>query len=198
MTPFGIRKKLKSAIKGAMGMEAPSASIRSAPHSPPKTTVSAQLKNQSEPRQPAPTVAKASEAVAAQPEPEPASSRSALEIPNAIADQDTNSSAENQTTNADAALADGMELTTENVQEVLDDYVRPGLQSDGGDITLIKIEDDNIYVQLVGACSTCPSSIATMKMGVEMLLKEEFPALNEVVDVTALSPEELDALSETA
>ena len=68
-----------------------------------------------------------------------------------------------------------MALTTENVQEVLDDYIRPGLQSDGGDISLIKIEDDNIYVQLVGACSTCPSSIATMKMGVEMLpFKEEF------------------------
>ena len=89
-----------------------------------------------------------------------------------------------QETSADS-LAEGLELTLENVQEILDDYVRPGLQSDGGDITLIKIEDSNIYVQLVGACSTCPSSIMTMKMGVEALLREEFPSLNELIDITS-------------
>jgi len=82
------------------------------------------------------------------------------------------------------AVAEGLELTVENVQEVFDDYIRPGLQSDGGDITLIKIEDNDIYVKLVGACSTCPSSVMTMKMGVEALLQEEFPTMRELIDIT--------------
>lgn len=82
----------------------------------------------------------------------------------------------------------GLPLTAEAVQEILDEMVRPALQGDGGDISLIKVEDNNVYVKLVGACSTCPSSIMTMKMGVEALLKEEFPAMNELVDVGAPAP----------
>ena len=152
------------------------------------------MKSQSEVRQPVVAPTEESAPVA------PAEAPSSLVAETLNADeQGIDSSVENQASNVTkTVIQEGMALTTENVQEVLDDYVRPGLQSDGGDISLIKIEEDNIYVQLVGACSTCPSSIATMKMGVEMLLKEEFPTLNEVVDVTALSPEELDALSETA
>jgi len=78
----------------------------------------------------------------------------------------------------------GRELTPENVQEILDDDVRPALQMDGGDIELVKVENENIYVRLVGACSTCPSSVMTMRMGVENLLREEFPSLNELIEVT--------------
>lgn len=77
----------------------------------------------------------------------------------------------------------GPPFSLEEVQSILDDMVRPALQGDGGDITLIKVEDNNIYVKLVGSCSTCPSSIMTMKMGVEALLKEEFPAMNELIQV---------------
>jgi Fe-S cluster biogenesis protein NfuA len=82
----------------------------------------------------------------------------------------------------------GPPLTMDAVQEILDDMVRPALQGDGGDIALIKVEDNNIYVKLVGACSTCPSSIMMMKMGVEALLKEEFPSMNELVDVGGSPP----------
>jgi Fe-S cluster biogenesis protein NfuA len=74
----------------------------------------------------------------------------------------------------------------ETVQELFDEMVRPALQGDGGDISLIKIESNNVYVKLVGACSTCPSSIMTMKMGVEALLKEEFPGMGDLVDVSTL------------
>ena len=48
---------------------------------------------------------------------------------------------------------------------------------------MIKIEDNDIYVKLVGACSTCPSSVMTMKMGVEALLREEFPAMRDLIQV---------------
>ena len=87
---------------------------------------------------------------------------------------------------AQAAPADdtvGPALRIEEFQAILDDMVRPALQGDGGDITLIKVEDNNIYVKLVGSCSTCPSSIMTMKMGVEALLKEEFPSMRELIQV---------------
>lgn len=77
----------------------------------------------------------------------------------------------------------GPPLTPEAVQELLDDMVRPALQADGGDITLIKVEGNDIYVKLVGSCSTCPSSIMTMKMGVEALFKEEFPSMGELIQV---------------
>ncbi len=75
----------------------------------------------------------------------------------------------------------GPALSMEALQEVIDEMVRPALQGDGGDITLLRIEGGKVYVKLVGACSTCPSSIATLKLGVEALLKEEFPAIEEVV-----------------
>ncbi len=77
----------------------------------------------------------------------------------------------------------GLPLTMENVQEILDDMVRPALQGDGGDISLVKIEDDNVYVKLVGACNTCPSATATMKLGVEALFREEFPAMKDLIQV---------------
>lgn len=88
----------------------------------------------------------------------------------------------------DAAVLDtddtaGSAFTLAAVQEIMDEMVRPALQGDGGDITLLRIENNDIYVKLVGSCSTCPSSIMTMKMGVEALLKEEFPAMNNLIQV---------------
>ncbi len=77
----------------------------------------------------------------------------------------------------------GAAFTFAAVQEIMDEMVRPALQGDGGDITLLRIENNDIYVKLVGSCSTCPSSILTMKMGVEALLKEEFPAMNSLIQV---------------
>lgn len=77
----------------------------------------------------------------------------------------------------------GPPLSAAAVQVVLDEFVRPALQADGGDITLIKVESNDVYVKLVGSCSTCPSSIMTMKMGVEALFREEFPQMRELVQV---------------
>jgi Fe-S cluster biogenesis protein NfuA len=79
----------------------------------------------------------------------------------------------------------GRPLTVQNVEEALDDLVRPALNADGGDIALVKIEDNDIYVRLVGACASCPSSIMTMRMGVERLLQDEFPDMGELISVDA-------------
>ncbi len=66
------------------------------------------------------------------------------------------------------------------VKEVLDE-IRPGLQADGGDIELVKITDDNIIeVKLQGACVGCPMSALTIKNGVERILKQQIPEVEEV------------------
>ena len=69
------------------------------------------------------------------------------------------------------------------VTEVID-LIRPNLQSHGGNIELVGIDDDNtVKVRLKGACSGCPGAQATLKQGVERLLKEHLPQVKEVVAV---------------
>lgn len=80
-----------------------------------------------------------------------------------------------------------MELTLENVETALD-KVRPYLIADGGNISVKSVEDGVISVELEGACGTCPSSQATMKMGVEANLRETFgDALKEVVQLNGVA-----------
>lgn len=74
-------------------------------------------------------------------------------------------------------------MDMEKVEAVLDRRIRPALQMDGGNIDLIDVKENKVYVRLVGACHGCPSSMMTLKFGVERLLREEFPELTEVVTV---------------
>jgi len=68
-------------------------------------------------------------------------------------------------------------------QPVIDE-IRPYLQGDGGDCELIDIDDEGtIQLRFVGACGGCPSSTATLKMGIENYLKEKLPWVKEVVQV---------------
>jgi Fe-S cluster biogenesis protein NfuA len=76
-------------------------------------------------------------------------------------------------------------ITRTQVEQLFEDMVRPALQSDGGDITLVDVKDNDVYVELVGACQTCPSSIVTMQMGIERLLQEEFPQFGRLIRVDA-------------
>lgn len=69
------------------------------------------------------------------------------------------------------------------IEEILDRTVRPGLQGDGGDLTVVKYEDNKVYVHYEGACGTCPSSTTGTLMAIEGILKEEFNHLVEVVSL---------------
>ena len=61
------------------------------------------------------------------------------------------------------------------------DSIRPGLQADGGDVELIKIEDDGkVVVKLVGACGGCPMSQITLYQGIERILKMQVPEVTGV------------------
>jgi len=71
----------------------------------------------------------------------------------------------------------------ENVEKALDE-IRPFLQSDGGDILLISIEDNkHVKVQLTGACVGCSVNQMTLKSGVEMTIKKYVPQIETVVNV---------------
>lgn len=58
--------------------------------------------------------------------------------------------------------------------------VRPYLQNDGGDVQFVKLEDDIVYVRVVGACVGCMSLEYTMKEGVEALILDEVEGISEV------------------
>jgi len=71
------------------------------------------------------------------------------------------------------------------IKELLDTRVRPAVAMDGGDIIYQRFEDGIVYLHMQGACSGCPSSTATLKMGIENMLKHYVPEVVEVrpVDV---------------
>jgi len=78
-------------------------------------------------------------------------------------------------------------MTTEelrlNVEKALDE-IRPFLQTDGGDISLLSIEDNKLVkVQLQGACVGCSVNQMTLKSGVEMTIKRYAPQIEEVINV---------------
>ncbi len=74
------------------------------------------------------------------------------------------------------------ELRT-NVEKALDE-IRPFLQSDGGDISLISIEKDNsVKVRLEGNCVGCSVNQMTLKSGVEMTIKKHAPQIQQVISV---------------
>ena len=69
---------------------------------------------------------------------------------------------------------------TGQIKELLDTRVRPMVAMDGGDIIFDSFEDGIVYLELRGACSGCPSSTATLKSGIENMLKHFIPEVVEV------------------
>ena len=71
-----------------------------------------------------------------------------------------------------------------NIQKALDE-IRPFLQNDGGDITLLSIENEKtVRVQLQGACVDCTVNQMTLKSGVEMTIKKYAPQIEKVINVS--------------
>lgn len=69
----------------------------------------------------------------------------------------------------------------QKIEEILDRTIRPGLQGDGGDIEIIKLDGNKIYVTYQGACGTCPSSTTGTLMAIEGILKDEYNPQIEVI-----------------
>jgi Fe-S cluster biogenesis protein NfuA len=68
------------------------------------------------------------------------------------------------------------------LQEILE-RVRPFIQMDGGDLELIAVEDRNALIRMHGACVGCPSSIYTLKLGVEEAIRKEIPDFGELIEI---------------
>ena len=69
------------------------------------------------------------------------------------------------------------------IRQVLDQEIRPAVAMDGGDITFHGFKDGVVTLHLQGSCSSCPSSVMTLKMGVENRLKSLIPEVKEVIQV---------------
>jgi Fe-S cluster biogenesis protein NfuA len=72
------------------------------------------------------------------------------------------------------------EETVRTIKELLDTRVRPAVANDGGDITFHGFRDGVVYLHMRGACSGCPSSTATLRHGIENLLRHFCPDVQEV------------------
>ena len=73
--------------------------------------------------------------------------------------------------------------SVKKIKEILDNEIRPAIAMDGGDCEFAGFEDGILTLRLQGACSTCPSSVMTLKMGIENRLREDVPELKEVIQV---------------
>ena len=71
--------------------------------------------------------------------------------------------------------------TETKIKGVLEEYIRPAVEMDGGAISLASYQDGVVTVTLQGSCSGCPSSTITLKNGIENLLKRMIPDVKEVV-----------------
>jgi Fe-S cluster biogenesis protein NfuA len=69
----------------------------------------------------------------------------------------------------------------QEIEAILDRTIRPGLQGDGGDIEVLKYEENKVYVMYQGACGTCPSSTSGTLMAIEGILRDEFNPTVEVI-----------------
>ncbi|MBL8598165.1 MAG: NifU family protein [Devosia sp.] len=73
--------------------------------------------------------------------------------------------------------------TVEVIKELISTRVRPAVAMDGGDITFKGFKDGTVYLHMQGACSGCPSSTATLKSGIENLLRHFVPGVEAVQQV---------------
>lgn len=77
----------------------------------------------------------------------------------------------------------GLSEVEKRILALLEDEIRPALAQDGGDVTYVGFERGIVMLRMIGACGTCPSSTATLRMGIEALLKEEIPEVEGVEQV---------------
>ncbi len=73
------------------------------------------------------------------------------------------------------------DATQQKIIEILNEYIKPAVEQDGGEIAFKSFENGVVSVELKGSCSGCPSSTLTLKAGIEQLLKRMVPGVESVV-----------------
>ncbi|HET6228974.1 MAG TPA: NifU family protein [Longimicrobiaceae bacterium] len=72
----------------------------------------------------------------------------------------------------------------DRVQEVIDELINPRIAAHGGAVEMVDVSDDTLYVRMSGGCQGCAASAATLRQGIERMVKEEIPEIREIVDLT--------------
>lgn len=98
---------------------------------------------------------------------------------------------ENVTSNENVTPNENM-CTIEQIERVISDKVRPNIALHGGDIQIVELKEDVLYVRLLGQCSGCPSADLTMENLVDTELRQAFPRLKKVALVSGVSESLLD------
>ena len=70
------------------------------------------------------------------------------------------------------------------VQAALDDLINPAVAGHGGQISVMMVRDRKVFLQMSGGCQGCGQAAATLRQGVESLLREEVPEIEEIIDQT--------------
>ncbi len=70
------------------------------------------------------------------------------------------------------------------VQELIDSMINPAVAGHGGFVDLLDVKDNKVYITMGGGCQGCGAADITLKAGIERLIKEEIPEVEEVLDTT--------------
>lgn len=70
------------------------------------------------------------------------------------------------------------------IELLFDEQVRPALAAHGGNVEIVDLDNNVLFLKLQGGCQGCSSSAATLKQGIQTLVKQTFPEITDVVDVT--------------
>lgn len=82
-------------------------------------------------------------------------------------------------------LPEGVDGTLlDRVQHVLDEKINPAVSGHGGRVSLIDLKEKTVYLQLEGGCQGCGMADVTLKQGIEVMIKESVPEIEEIYDVT--------------
>jgi Fe/S biogenesis protein NfuA len=70
------------------------------------------------------------------------------------------------------------------VQDVIDNMINPAVAGHGGFVELVDVQDKRVYLMMGGGCQGCGAADITLKAGIERLIKEEVPEVEEILDTT--------------
>ena len=70
------------------------------------------------------------------------------------------------------------------IDSLLEEQVRPGLAAHGGNVEVIDVDNNQVFLKLTGGCHGCSASSAPLKQGIEKGIKQNFPEIKDVIDLT--------------
>jgi Fe-S cluster biogenesis protein NfuA len=70
------------------------------------------------------------------------------------------------------------------LEKFFDETVRPVLAQHGGNAEIVDVDNNYLYIKMTGGCQGCASSKLTLKQGIEQLVKQHFPEIEEIIDMT--------------